>query len=121
VSGLIFKNAGRLKTGRQIPGIGNWHLGNDHRLKLVESDGAGWIEQNKNLKFDFIFADTWHGKYLMLEEVLKRTKIRMESEEELVYRGHGRQNDPTGCGTWHGKKSKCRRLFISATQQRWPG
>lgn len=50
--------------------IAKQYLGNDHRLKLVESDGAGWVEQNKDLKFDFIFADTWHGKYLMLEEVL---------------------------------------------------
>ncbi|MDO6429397.1 class I SAM-dependent methyltransferase [Flavitalea sp. BT771] len=50
--------------------IAKQYLGNDHRLKLAESDGARWIEQNKELKFDFIFADTWHGKYLMLEEVL---------------------------------------------------
>lgn len=50
--------------------IAKQYLGNDHRLKLAESDGAAWIEQNKGLKFDFIFADTWHGKYLMLEEVL---------------------------------------------------
>ena len=50
--------------------IAKQHLGSDHRLKLVESDGASWIQQNKDLKFDFIFADTWHGKYLMLEEVL---------------------------------------------------
>jgi predicted O-methyltransferase YrrM len=50
--------------------IAKQYLGNDHRLKLAESDGAGWIEENKELTFDFIFADTWHGKYLMLEEVL---------------------------------------------------
>ncbi|HLZ87937.1 MAG TPA: class I SAM-dependent methyltransferase [Puia sp.] len=50
--------------------IAKQFLGDDHRLHLVESDGAAWIEQNRNLKFDFIFADTWHGKYLMLEEVL---------------------------------------------------
>lgn len=50
--------------------IAKQFLGNDPRLKLAESDGAAWIEQNKGLKFDFIFADTWHGKYLMLEEVL---------------------------------------------------
>jgi predicted O-methyltransferase YrrM len=50
--------------------IAKHFLGNDHRLKLAEADGAGWIEQNRSLKFDFIFADTWHGKYLMVEEVL---------------------------------------------------
>jgi predicted O-methyltransferase YrrM len=50
--------------------IAKQYLGNDHRLTLAESDGAGWIEQNKELTFDFIFADTWYGKYLMLEEVV---------------------------------------------------
>ena len=53
-----------------VLGIAKQYLGNDPRLKLAESDGASWIEQNRQLKFDFIFADTWHGKYLMLEEVL---------------------------------------------------
>jgi predicted O-methyltransferase YrrM len=42
----------------------------DNRLKLVCSDGGEWIESNKELKFDFIFADTWHGKYIMLDETL---------------------------------------------------
>ena len=45
-------------------------LGADERLTLVESDGATWIEANKAEKFDYIFADTWHGKYLLLEETL---------------------------------------------------
>ena len=45
-------------------------LGADPRLTLVESDGAAWMEQNSHKKFDYIFADTWHGKYLMLEEAL---------------------------------------------------
>ena len=26
--------------------------------------------ENKDKKFDYIFADTWHGKYLLLDEVL---------------------------------------------------
>lgn len=45
-------------------------LGEDVRLQLTCKDGGEWITENRNLKFDFIFADTWHGKYLMLEEVL---------------------------------------------------
>jgi predicted O-methyltransferase YrrM len=51
-------------------GIAAQHLGDDHRLELNCVDGAAWVEQHKDQKFDFIFADTWHGKYLMLEEVL---------------------------------------------------
>ena len=45
-------------------------LGNDERLKLVCTDGAEWVEKNKGNKYDYIFADTWHGKYLLLDEVL---------------------------------------------------
>jgi predicted O-methyltransferase YrrM len=45
-------------------------LGSDKRLSLVCSDGAEWVEKNKDQKYDYIFADTWHGKYLLLEEVL---------------------------------------------------
>lgn len=50
--------------------IAGQYLGDDSRLTLVESDGGEWIERHKSEKFDYIFADTWHGKYLMLEEAL---------------------------------------------------
>jgi len=45
-------------------------LGNDNRLTLIETDGAQWVENNLQEKYDYIFADTWHGKYLLLDEVL---------------------------------------------------
>jgi predicted O-methyltransferase YrrM len=45
-------------------------VGNDKRLKLICTDGAEWVEANKDQKYDYIFADTWHGKYLLLDEVL---------------------------------------------------
>jgi predicted O-methyltransferase YrrM len=50
--------------------IAQTHLGSDQRLTLVLTDGADWVEKNKGQKFDYIFADTWHGKYLLLNEVL---------------------------------------------------
>jgi predicted O-methyltransferase YrrM len=50
--------------------IGRRFLGEDKRLTLINTDGSDWIVENKKAKFDYIFADTWHGKYLMLEEVL---------------------------------------------------
>jgi predicted O-methyltransferase YrrM len=46
------------------------HLENDQRLELVLTDGGAWISNNTEKKFDYIFADTWHGKYLMLDEAL---------------------------------------------------
>lgn len=50
--------------------IAESYLANDTRLSLVTSDGGEWIANNKHLKFDYIFADTWHGKYLLLNETL---------------------------------------------------
>jgi predicted O-methyltransferase YrrM len=45
-------------------------LGNDKRLELICMDGAEWLDRNKEKKYDYIFADTWHGKYLLLDEAL---------------------------------------------------
>ncbi|WP_018613007.1 O-methyltransferase [Segetibacter koreensis] len=50
--------------------IAEQFLGNDERLNLVTSDGGEWINKNKHQKFNYIFADTWHGKYLLLNETL---------------------------------------------------
>jgi predicted O-methyltransferase YrrM len=50
--------------------IANQFLGADSRLTLVCIDGAEWVSSNRHKKFDYIFADTWHGKYLLLDEVL---------------------------------------------------
>jgi predicted O-methyltransferase YrrM len=54
--------------------IANTQLGNDNRVELVLTDGAKWVEKNKHRQFDYIFADTWHGKYLLLNEVLAMLK-----------------------------------------------
>jgi predicted O-methyltransferase YrrM len=60
---------------RAVLNIARKFLGADQRLTVVESDGGEWIKQNENLKFHFIFADTWHGKYLMLENVLNMLHV----------------------------------------------
>jgi len=54
----------------QLQKIADLFLGDDKRLHLVCTDGGKWIETNSNEKFDYIFADTWHGKFLMMDEVL---------------------------------------------------
>jgi predicted O-methyltransferase YrrM len=50
--------------------IAQKHLGQDDRLTLVLSDGESWVMNNLTQRFDYIFADTWHGKYLLLDKVL---------------------------------------------------
>ncbi len=54
--------------------IAHTFLGGDKRLDLIHADGEEWVKTNKGQKFDFIFADTWHGKYLLLNEVLEMIK-----------------------------------------------
>jgi predicted O-methyltransferase YrrM len=50
--------------------IAKQFLSDDKRLKLVQADGGEWLKENRRRKFDYIFADTWPGKYMMLEETL---------------------------------------------------
>src|SRR5688500_17517875 len=55
--------------------IARTYLGTDSRLRLICRDGGEWIKDNKTQKFDYIFADTWHGKYLMLDEALSMLNV----------------------------------------------
>lgn len=59
-----------IDNDRSVLNIAKTNLGKDSRLSLVLSDGEDWVLGNLEKRFDFIFADTWHGKYLLLEEVL---------------------------------------------------
>jgi predicted O-methyltransferase YrrM len=46
------------------------HLGADARLKVVCADGDDFVHSLHGQQFDFIFADTWAGKYRLLDEAL---------------------------------------------------
>lgn len=46
------------------------HLGNDRRLTVVCNNGDEFLCSLKGQQFDFVFADTWSGKYRLLEETL---------------------------------------------------
>ncbi|GAA4440542.1 hypothetical protein GCM10023188_37940 [Pontibacter saemangeumensis] len=59
-----------IDNDQQCLEIAQRYLGDDSRLELVCTDGGEWVAQNKQQRFDYIFADTWHGKYLLLDEVL---------------------------------------------------
>lgn len=47
------------------------HLGSDARLTLRLADGVELIKSLAGQTFDFIFADSWPGKYNTLEETLQ--------------------------------------------------
>ena len=46
-------------------------LGSDPRLTLRVTDGGEFIKSLAGQTFDFIFADSWPGKYNTLEETLR--------------------------------------------------
>ncbi|MFC4873725.1 O-methyltransferase [Negadavirga shengliensis] len=60
---------------KRVLAVAETFLGGDKRLNLVHADGEAWIKSNTDRRFDFIFADTWHGKYLLLDEVLELLNI----------------------------------------------
>lgn len=60
-----------IDNDKSVLNIAKTHLGKDSRLSLVLSDGEDWVLGNLEKHFDYIFADTWHGKYLLLDEVLE--------------------------------------------------
>lgn len=46
------------------------NLGEDPRLTVVCADGDAFLRSLEGQQFDFIFADTWSGKYRLLEQAL---------------------------------------------------
>jgi predicted O-methyltransferase YrrM len=46
-------------------------LGADPRLNVVCSDGDDFLRSLRGECFDFIFADTWAGKYGLLHDALE--------------------------------------------------
>ncbi|WP_462264885.1 O-methyltransferase [Mucilaginibacter sp.] len=59
-----------IDNDEQVLNIAQAHLGADHHLQLINADGAEWIKANMHLRFSYIFADTWAGKYNTLDETL---------------------------------------------------
>jgi predicted O-methyltransferase YrrM len=47
------------------------NLGTDPRLTVVCSDGDEFLRSIRGERFDFIFADTWAGKYRLLHEAFE--------------------------------------------------
>lgn len=55
--------------------IARKHLGNEPRVTFHVADGEKYIKQCSPSSFDLIFADTWPGKYNLLDETLTLLKI----------------------------------------------
>lgn len=53
--------------------IAEKYLGQDPRINIINSDGDTFLLQasKENIKYDIIFADTWAGKYQLLDVALE--------------------------------------------------
>jgi predicted O-methyltransferase YrrM len=58
----------------KVQSIAIQHLGRDPRVAFQLADGAAFLETLKGRTFDYIFADTWPGKYDHLDEALALLK-----------------------------------------------
>lgn len=54
--------------------IARRHFEADARVSILCEDGAKWIQNHQDQRFDLIFADAWPGKYEMLHETLHLVK-----------------------------------------------
>jgi predicted O-methyltransferase YrrM len=59
-----------LDNDETLLSVAKENLGVDKRVTLICTDGGEWIKRNANQRFSFIFADTWPGKYQLLNETL---------------------------------------------------
>ena len=50
-------------TDRDVVAVARRFLGQDPRVRFVVKDAIGWLETNRDLSFDLIFADAIPGKY----------------------------------------------------------
>lgn len=64
-----------IDNDEKLLNIASKYLGYDKRLHLEHVDGENWVKNNIGAKFDYIFADTWHGKYLLLDKVLDMLNV----------------------------------------------
>lgn len=58
----------------EVVGIARRHLGSDPRVRFHVIDGADFISRSAPDHFDFIYADTWPGKFSHLEQSLSLTR-----------------------------------------------
>lgn len=53
-----------------VSAVAQRHLGDDPRVTFHVSDGAGFLTRVASQRFDFIYADTWPGKFTHLDLAL---------------------------------------------------
>jgi predicted O-methyltransferase YrrM len=60
-----------VENDEHLQSVARRHLGQDRRVTFVTADAEPFLDSLQDQRFDFIFADTWAGKYLQLEQALR--------------------------------------------------
>lgn len=63
-----------IDSDETLVSIAKKYLGDDPRINIIVGDGEELIKNTEPYTIDFIFADTWPGKYFHLEETLSLLK-----------------------------------------------
>lgn len=63
-----------LDNNKQLIQVASEGLGEEDRLQLLCTEGELWLSTYAGEGFDLIFADTWPGKYYLLEKTLDMVK-----------------------------------------------
>ncbi len=58
----------------QLVAVARRHHGHDPRVRFHVGDGGAFLTEQLEQTFDFIFADTWPGKFTHLDEALRLLK-----------------------------------------------
>lgn len=59
----------------KLTAVAHKHLADDVRLTIQTTDGIALLESLQDEQFDFIFADTWPGKFDRLDLALNLVKV----------------------------------------------
>lgn len=59
----------------QVVAVAKRYLGNDSRVTFRLTDAVAFIESQQTATFDFIFVDTYPGKFNHLDELLRLLKV----------------------------------------------
>ncbi|MEM9672898.1 MAG: class I SAM-dependent methyltransferase [Bacteroidota bacterium] len=64
-----------IDNDRSLTNIAAEAFTENSQVQLVCADGEQWIKQYKGEKLDLIFADSWPGKYCVIEQTLELLKV----------------------------------------------
>ena len=64
-----------VESDSKVLDVARQHLGQDRRVTFHLTDGAAFLAAAQPSQFDFVYADTWPGKFTHLDAALSLVKV----------------------------------------------